>query len=240
FDLALALLVSGQIDAAKAEYTQTIGLAAEQLAQAEAAGQEPPASLWWSFEEAAASLDGLLDRFEGFEDSWWSETPPLEKITKPEEVEAAAEEIVAQVRSASVALEYTGQAPTGSITAQISPFTFAEAEHDEEGNFVDYVPADSFPAGTDEVLIVFDYAGMQDGQETVWKVYYNGEEDIAWRSVEEWSLGTEGEAEFPLSFAYSNVYTLASGEYLVEMYVDSHLAQRGFFIIDDEETTASN
>ena len=126
------------------------------------------------------------------------------------------------------------------MTAQISPFTFAEAEYNEEGNFVDYVPADSFPAGTDEVLIVFDYASMQDGQETIWKVYYNGEEDIAWRSVEAWSLGAEGEAEFPLSYAYSNVYTLAPGEYLVEMYVDSHLAQRGFFIIDEEETIASN
>ena len=87
-------------------------------------------------------------------------------------------------------------------------------------------------------MIVFDYEGMQDGQETVWKVYYNGEEDISWRTVEEWSLGAAGAAEFPLSYAYSNVYTLASGEYLVEMYVDSHLAQDGYFVID-EETSVS-
>ncbi|MBI1877167.1 MAG: tetratricopeptide repeat protein [Chloroflexi bacterium] len=240
FDLALALLTSGQMNAAKTEYAQALALAAEQLAQAEAAGQEPPASLWWSFDEAAASLDGVLDLTEGFADSWWSETPPLEKINNPDEVTAAAEEIVAQIKGTSVALEYTGKPLSGALAAKISPFTFAKAEYDEEGNFVDYVPADSFPAGANEVLIVFDYEGMQDGQEAVWKVYYNGEEDISWRTVEEWSLGSTGSAEFPLSYAYSNVYTLASGEYLVEMYVDSHLAQRGYFNINAEETSASN
>ncbi len=239
FDLALALLASGQIDAAKAEYAQTLALAAEQVAKAKASDQQPPASLWWSLDEAGTSLEGLLDRLEGFEDSWWSETPPLEKISNPEGVQAATLEIIDQIKGVNVALEYTGQLPTGSLAAEISPFTFAQAEYDEAGEFVDYLPADSFPAGTDEVLIVFDYEGMQDGQEVVWKVYTNGEEDIAWRSVGEWSLGAAGTAEFPLSYAYSNVYTLASGEYLVEMYVDSQLAQDGYFVID-EDTSASN
>lgn len=234
FDLALALLVSGQIEAAKAEYTQALALAAEQVTQANTAGREPPASLWWSLDESAASLDGILDRIDGFEESWWSETPPLEKISQPEAVYAAAQEIVAQIKGTSVALEYTDKPLAGALTAKISSFDFAQAEYDEAGNFVDYLPADSFPAGTDEVLIVFDYEGMQDGQEVVWKVYYNGEEDISWRTVEDWSLGTAGTAEFPLSYAYSNVYTLASGEYLVEMYVDSHLAQRDYFVIEEE------
>lgn len=236
FDLALALLVSGQIDQAKESYEQALSLAAAQVAKAEAADppQEPPASLWWSFDEAVASLDGLLDRIDGFDDSWWSETPPLDKINQPDQVYTAAQEILAQIKGNSVALEYTGRPLTGALTAQVDPFTFAEAQYDEDGEFVSYIPAGSFPAGTDEVLIVFDYKGMQDGQDVVWKVYYNGEEDVAWRTVEDWSLGVDGTAEFPLSYAYSNVYTLASGEYLVEMYVDSHLAQRGYFVIEEE------
>lgn len=238
FDLALALLVSGQIEAARAEYTQALALTAKQVAQANTAGREPPASLWWSLDESAASLDGILDRIDGFEESWWSETPPLEKISQPKDVYAAVQEIVAQIKGTNVALEYTDKPLAGALTAKISSFSFAQAEYDEAGNFVDYLPADSFPAGTDEVLIVFDYESMQDGQEVVWKVYHNGEEDISWRTVEDWSVGTAGTAEFPLSYAYSNVYTLASGEYLVEMYVDSHLAQRGYFII--EEGTSSS
>jgi hypothetical protein len=47
-------------------------------------------------------------------------------------------------------------------------------------------------------------------------------------------LGQAGEeAYIPLSYAYSNVYILSSGEYLVELYLDSHLAQRGYFIIEE-------
>jgi tetratricopeptide (TPR) repeat protein len=235
FDLALALLVSEQIEAAKAEYAQTLALAAEQVAQARAADKQPPASVWWSFDDAAASLDGLLDRFEGFEDSWWSRTPPLDKITDPEAVKAAAEELIRQIRGNSVALEYTGQPLAGAPAAQIRPFEFAgDIEYDEAGEVVGYTVADSFPPGTDEVLVVFDYEGMQDGQEVVMKVYHNGEEDPSWRAVDQWALGQAGEdGFFSLSYAYSNVYTLAPGEYWVEIYIDSHLAQRGYFVIEE-------
>jgi tetratricopeptide (TPR) repeat protein len=239
FDLGLAMLAAGQIEAARNEYTQGVALATEQVAKAEAANQEPPASLWWSFENSAAALDGLIDRIDGFEDSWWSATPPLDKITNPEAVQAAAEEIVHQLKGNSVALEYTGQPLAGSPTAQITPFEFAEAEYDDEGNIAQYNVTDLFPAGTQEVYITFDYENMRDDQEVVYKVYYNGEEDPSWRNIEKWSLGASGSAEYPLSYAYSNVYTLASGEYLAEMYVNSHLVQRGYFYIAEPDAEAS-
>lgn len=239
FDLALTLLAAGQIEAAKNEYAQTLALAAEQVAQAEAAKQEPPASLWWSFDDAASGLDGLIDRLDGFEGSWWAAAPPPDKIANPEVVKAAVEELVSQVKGTSVALEYTGQPLPAVPAAKISPFEFAEVERDEKGEVVQYNLTDIFPNGTDEVFITFDYEGMQDGQEVVVKVYYNGEEDVSWRSVEKWSLGAAGSAEYPLSYAYSNVYTLAPGEYLAEMYVDSHLMQRGYFNIADGEVEAS-
>lgn len=239
FDLALAQLVSGQIEPAQAEYAQALAQAGEEVAKAKAANRQPPASLWWSLDEAAASLDGLLDRLEGFEDSWWSDTPPVEKIANPEAVHAEAQEIIKQIRGTSVALELTGQSLNGELSAQITPFEFAQPEYDEEGNLVTYNVTDIFPAGANEVYVLFDYEGMKDGQEVMVKVFYNGEEDVSWRSVEAWSLGEAGSAEFPLSYAYSNVYTLAPGEYLVELYVDAHPAQRGYFTIE-EQASASN
>lgn len=239
FDLALTLLASGQIEAAKAEYAQTLVLAADQVALAEAAKQEPPASLWWSFDDAASGLDGLIDRLEGFEDSWWLASPPADKIANPEAVKAAAEELVRQIKGTSVALEYTGKPLAAVPQAEISPFEFAEVEYDDEGNAAQYNITDIFPNGTNEVFITFDYKGMQDGQDVVVKVYHNGEEDVSWRSAEKWSLGAEGTAEYPLSYAYSNVYTLAPGEYLAEMYIDSHLMQRGYFTIAEGEAEAS-
>ncbi|MEW5960766.1 MAG: tetratricopeptide repeat protein [Chloroflexota bacterium] len=238
FDLALTQLVSGQIEPAQAEYTQALAQAAAEVAQAKAANRQPPASLWWTLDEAAASLDGLLDRLDGFENSWWSETPPVDKIAQPDEVHPAAEALIKQIRGTSVALELTGQPLNGDLTAQISPFEFAQPEYDEDGNLATYNVTDVFPAGTDEVYILFDYQGMKDGQELTMKVFYNGEEDASWRTSEAWSLGESGSAEIPLSYAYSNVYTLASGEYLVELYVDSHPAQRGYFTIEEEATNS--
>ena len=70
---------------------------------------------------------------------------------------------------------------------------------------------------------------MEDGQNVVYKVYYNFAEDPALRLVEEWSLGESGEAEFTLS--YGELYTFPPGDYWVEMYVDSHLVQEGGFTV---------
>ncbi len=75
---------------------------------------------------------------------------------------------------------------------------------------------------------------MTDGQEVVFKVYIDGEEDPSWRFVEPWSLGESGSAEKPLSYAYSNTQVLSSGEYVIEMYVDSHLAQAGTFVVEQQ------
>ena len=54
FDLALALLASGQTDAAQAEYDAGIQDAARQVAEAKDAGAVPPSDLWWSLDADAA------------------------------------------------------------------------------------------------------------------------------------------------------------------------------------------
>ena len=58
------------------------------------------------------------------------------------------------------------------------------------------------------------------------------EEDPSWRIVEQWTLGSTGTAEIPISLAYSNTQVLNPGEYTVELYVDTHLAQRGHFTVE--------
>jgi hypothetical protein len=115
------------------------------------------------------------------------------------------------------------------LTASVSPFTFAQTVFDEAGNFVDYAVADTFEYGIDEVAVLFDYDRMNDGQDVLFKVYVDGEEDPSWRVIEPWSLGASGSAEKLISFAYSNTQVLRPGVYTVEMYVDSHLAQSGNF-----------
>lgn len=229
YDLGLSLLAQGKLDEANKEYLAGMDLAAKQVAEAKAAGQEPPSYLWWGIEDAASGLDDLqtvLATGEG--------DPAPASIGNAGTVGPAAAKLEADLKSYSVALEYTGLPPTGTLTGTVSPFTFAETVFDDQGNFVEYAAAESFAYGLDEVAVLFDYNGLHDGQDVLFKVYVNGEEDPSWRVIEPWALGESGSAEKLISFAYSNTQVLQPGVYTVEMYVDSHLAQSGSFAVTDE------
>lgn len=229
YDLALSLLTAGQLDAAKAEYTAGMKLAAEQVAAAKAANAEPPSYLWWGLDDAASGLDDLVAILDGEES-----VPPLDKITNGEAIRPVAEELISQIKSLAVALEYSGQPPSAPLTAQISPFVFAEPIYDESGEVTDYTEIDAVPFGTQAVAVLFDYQGMVDGQEVLFKVYIDGEEDPSWRVIFPWEAGAEGSYEKPLSLDYSDNFVLAAGYYTVEIYVDGQLAQRGSFMVEEE------
>lgn len=229
FDQGLALLAAGKISEAQAEYQAGMDSAARQIAEAKAANREPDSWLWWGLEDAAEGLDDLIVSIEA-----GSGQPDPTKIADPAGVTAAAEALIAKLKSQSVALEYSGQPPVGELAATLSAFTFGEPIYDDAGEVSDYNVADSFPYGLDEVSVIFDYANMQDGQEVVFKVYINGEEDPSWRIVTPWELGAAGTAEIPISLSYSNVAVLDPGEYTIELYVDGHLAQRGWFVIEGD------
>jgi tetratricopeptide (TPR) repeat protein len=229
YDLALSLLASGQIEEARAEYDKGMRLAAQQVADAKAAGAEPPSYLWWGLDDAAIGLDDLIFVLDGGEGA-----PGKEQITNVEAVRSAAEDLMRQIKNLSVALEYKGEPPTGGLDAQISPFLIAEPLYNEEGEVIDYQEVETVPFGAQEVAVLFDYVGMKDGLEVLFKVYIDGEEDPSWRLIGPWSAGADGAYLQPLSLAYSENFLLADGDYVVEMYVDSHLAQRGGFSVAAE------
>ncbi len=231
FDLGLALLVSGQTDAAQAEYDTGIQNAAKQVADAKAAGAVPPSDLWWSLDaDAAVSLDNLIDTIDGI-DSY----PPPDKIADPEAVQKEAESLIIKLKDAAVSLEFNGKLPDGEIAANISEFEFTEpVAYNDQGEVTEYsAPSDIFSFGTQSIAVLFDYENMKDGQEVLFKIYIDEEEDPSWRVVSPWDLGASGSAEKPISLDYSDNFVLLAGDYVIEMYVDSHLAQRGWFTIEE-------
>lgn len=230
YDLALSYLAAGQLDQAQAEYSKGMTLATAQVAAAKAAGAEPPSYLWWGLDDAANGLDDLIAVLDGEE-----RAPPLDKLTASDAMRTAATAIIAQIKSLAVALEYTGQPPTAPLTAQISPFDFGEPIYDESGEVTDYTSIETVPFGTQAVGVLFDYQGMKNGQEVLFKVYIDGEEDPSWRVIFPWEADAEGSYEKPLSLDYTDNFVLAAGNYTVEMYVDSQLAQRGSFVVEAEE-----
>lgn len=230
FNLGLALLADGQPEAAQTEYANTMALVSQQVNQARESGQEPSSSLWWYMDAGARDLQSLLDQLDN-QPKAWTDAPPRSAIADPEAVRSAAQDLNQQLRDMIVALEYTGEPPKGLVTAQITSFKFGQAQYDEQGNFVEYTTAEAFPYGTAEVLVLFDYENLRDGQEAVWKVYRDGLEDPSLRLTETWSLSSTGSAEKSIGYAYSNVFFFTPGEYTVELYIDSHLAHGGTFII---------
>lgn len=217
FDLALSLLANGDLEAAKNEYRKGMEYASSQVLEASQKSEEVGSHLWWSLDDAASSLDSFV--FEQEPES---------------QLGIIGQELSAQLKSLAVGLEYMGKAPEGSLTATISPFVFSLPEYDDEGDLVAGEASESFAFGSNEVLISFDYQDMQDGQEVLFKVYIDDVEDPSWRIVGPWELGEAGSVEKVLSLAYSDAFVLAPGDYRVELFVDSHFAQVGYFTIEAE------
>ena len=180
-------------------------------------------------DDGALSIDSLLATLES-----GAGTPPRDKIADPNVLKPAAQQLNGQLKSLAVALEYSGKPPEGLVAAKISPFRFGTRESGDQDSPAEPVVADSFPYGTDEVLVMFDYEAMQDGQEVLYKVYVDGEEDPSWRLITPWDLGASGSAEKPLSLAYSDTFVLSPGQYTVEMYVNHRLAQSGSFTVEED------
>jgi hypothetical protein len=224
----VALLASGKIDEAKAEYQKAKDQISAQVAAAKAAGSEPPPSLLYYLDLGADDLEGLFYQLND-QPRTWTNAPPKDKIVASEGMLQVVEEQFFDLKSLAVALEYTGKPPTGAGEATIDPFQFGLPDEDDT-----FKVAETFPSETQDISTIYKFNGMQDGQQVVWKVYVDGVEYPEYRTVLTWDKGPSGEAAQPLSddFAFSNTYSFDPGEYTVEMYVDSDLAQRGSFVIE--------
>lgn len=227
FDLGLNLLANGQNEESQTVYRSAIQAAAAKVSTAKEAGEEAPSYVWYGLSDGAAMLDNALYALETGEG-----IPPADKIANPDEFIAISNELLAELKSSAAALEYTGVLPQGDLAATISPFAFVVPETDENGDVSAYSePSDEFEYGIDEFVVQFDYSGMTDGEDYLFKLYIDGVEDPSWRILQPWDLGSDGYAEIPVSYAYSDTFVFEPGEYVVELYVNYQLAQRGSFSI---------
>jgi hypothetical protein len=241
-NLGATLLADGRIDEARQAYGTAVQIVTRRVAEARDAGKEPPASLWSYLDACASDVDSLQQRLTDA-NRFWTQAPPKELIADTPEIRTEMQRVISDMRGTLLALEYTGQLPGDRPTVNVSAFHYGMHRKDEDGNFVyddqgrsiyDDVDDGVFPEGTQEVGILYDFQGLNDGQKEIWKVYRNGIEDPSLRVVAEWEIGESGAAVKPISYAFSRAFVLASGEYTVELYIDYHLVQRGTFVISNE------
>lgn len=234
-DLARTQLAAGKIEEAKADYKLGMDAVTQQVAAARTAKKEPPPELYIFLDGAGLELEGLLDTVSDYNFEW-TQAPAKDKIKNPEALKPAAEDLMQQLKSLLTGLEFTGQPPAGTSAANVSPLQFALASEADPSQPDPSTASETFPNGTKKIFALYNFEGLQDGQKVVWKVYLNGEEQTGYRVISTWAGGEAGDGvqEFSEGFGGSNVYQFASGLYTVEMYVDSHLVQNGYFLIEGE------
>lgn len=232
FNLALALMVRGDFAEAEQEYYKGVNEAVAEVTKAHEQGIQPPSSFWYYMDASAQDVDNLLLELDGNAKSW-SQVPSRGTITADQaQLRTLATNMLHLLKETTTALEITGGAQSPNVAFSASPFQFAQEEYDSDGNFVQYNTATTFPSGINSMVILFDYSGARSGQSEVWKIYHDGYEDLNLRVISKWALQESGEAAKAISYAYSTLFVLASGEYTVELYIDSHLVQRGTFIVE--------
>lgn len=230
FDVALALLAKGDIEAAQAEYQQGMDLAIQEVTDAQSRGEGISSGLWYSLITGSDDLVELSLIAQSAEGS-----PPMETLQNPEGIVQAAPDLIDQLRNLAVSLEFYGRPPGAPLTAEIENLEFGEPLYDDEGTFTEHEITDEFEYGVSEMDALFDYSGMQNGQEILVKVYINGTEDASWRKLITWDGGEQGSYVIPLAIAYSDTFVLASNYYFVEIYIDGQVAAEGGFTILEPE-----
>lgn len=227
FNLAAMSLVSGDFERAARYYDEGIEIAVGRLADAEAAGQAPPSSFWTYLDLAADDLNDIQDCLRELD---CENSPPTEAISRPDEVAQIAAQREQQLRSLAVALQYTGALPQPAADIRIDGVRFAQVTIDEEGGWqTDDTYLEFFPADTHRLALVFDYEDILPGSTYLIRVYYEENEDDTLRVWDEWALEPSGTAEYLLD--KGDYYTLAPGEWRVELYVDWNLIGWGEFEI---------
>ena len=231
FNLALALMARGDSPEAEEEYYKGVNGAVAEVTRAHEQDIQPPSSFWYYMDASAQDIDNLLLELDGNARSW-SQVPGRGTITADQaQLRMLATNMFHLLKDTNTALEFTGGAPGPNVTFTANAFQFAQEEYDSSGNFVQYNIATTFPSGINSMVIVFDYSGAVPGQSEIWKVYRDGYEDPTLRQIGTWPLQETGSAEKSISYAYSNLFVFASGEYTVELYIDSRLVQRGTFVV---------
>lgn len=232
---AITYLAMGDLNNSQLHYDLLISEAERQVNEARQNNAQPPASLWLYMDAGAIDLQNLIDQLDNNPKSW-TEAPSADLISADHaSIREFAYQQMLRLKETTVVLEYTGQLPASQAVIQFEPFLFGQVTgRDEQGLISNFEasPDAHFPYGTESVTVKFRFSGPPPKQ-VVWKVYLNGAEDQSLRVVFNAELSSDSAWYQTFGYDYTNVFILTPGEYVIELYADSRLAQIGTFIVDD-------
>jgi tetratricopeptide (TPR) repeat protein len=233
---AISYLSMGDLPHAQQQYDLLVLEAERQVNEAHQSNLEPSASLWYYMDAGAIDLQNLADRLDNDPKSW-TEAPALNLISgDPAAIRNFAHQQMVRLKEATVSLEYAGKLPGSQTAMQVEPFHFGQVTGtDAQGLITDFEtsPGNTFPYQTESVTVEFSYTGPA-AKQIIWKVYVNGREDQSLRVVQNNDISSNTTWYQTFGYNYTNVFILTPGEYVVELYADSKLAQLGKFIVKGE------
>lgn len=226
---ALNYLAIADLSQAQAQYDLLIKEVEKQVSEAKSRQAEPSASLWYYMDAASLDLLSLIAELEG-NPKYWHQAPPANMVAGDHSaIRDFANQKIKELKEITIALEYTGQLPTGQQSMQVSPFKFGEITSYTEDDFIETFESfgnNTLAYGEESFSIQFDYEGPATNQ-IIWRVYINGREEPALRRVFTQDISPNGTYYQTFGFGYTNVFILRDGEYLIELYIDNQLAQSG-------------
>lgn len=230
---AISYLAMGDFENAQKQYDLLIQEAEKQVTDARARNSEPSASLWLYLDAGSIDLQNLIDTLESNSKSW-TQSPPKDLIGGDHNaVREFAFTQMTNLKEVTTALEYTGQLPASDSPTQIDSMIVGHiTEISPEGFIAGFEPAsnDIIEYGEKSFDIEFVYSG-EPPQEIIWKVYVNGREDQSLRKIFNQDLSAGNLWYQTFGYDYTNVFILASGEYVVELFADSKLIGRIAFSV---------
>jgi tetratricopeptide (TPR) repeat protein len=222
---AISYLALGDLASAQQQYDLLIQEAERQVNEN---NLEPSASLWYYMDAGAIDLQNLIDELDGDPKSW-TEAPASNLIAGDHSaIRDFARQQMVRLKETTVSLEYNGQLPATQDVMQVQPFNFGQITGvDEQGLITDFEisPSRVFP-------VEFTYNGPPPKQ-IIWKVYVNGREDQSLRAILNHDISSGATWYQTFGYNYTNVFILTPGEYIVELYADSKLAQIGKFLVEE-------
>jgi tetratricopeptide (TPR) repeat protein len=231
---ALTYLAMGDIPRSQQQYDLFIQETERQVDEAHQNNTEPSASLWFYMEAGATDLQNLIDQLSN-KPKLPTEAPATAMIQGDHDaIRNFAYQQMIRIKEANTALEYTGQLPVSQEVMQVQPFAFGQiTERNEEGLVTSFEssPNASFPNQTKSVTVEYSYSGPPPKQ-MIWKLYFNGVEDQSLRVISNHDIGSGSLWYQTFGYNYTSVFVFTPGEFVVELYADSKLAQSGTFFIE--------
>ena len=230
---AINYLSIGDFDNSEAQYDLLIDEARKQVEEARQNGAEPSASLWYYMDAGALDLQNLIDQLDN-NPHYWTQAPASNMVVGDHaSIREFALKEMKRLKESTVSLEYTGQLPTAQSAMQMDPFVFGKITGvDDQGFITGFEPAPNatFMYGDNSFTVQFSYTGTPPKQ-MLWKVYVNGYEDQSLRIVANDDLSAGNTWYKTFGYTYTDVFILSAGEYVVELYADNILVQRGTFYV---------